>query len=76
MAVMEGDYYIALGIIRLNHLSDFIIYVTYLMFTDLNDECQSTLECTETPNTVCSGGRCSCGEGYQQEDDFCAASEY
>ncbi|XP_061727351.1 prion-like-(Q/N-rich) domain-bearing protein 25 [Cydia pomonella] len=39
---------------------------------ELGDSCQTTQECTGTPNTVCAAGRCSCDNGYQELDGFCA----
>ncbi|XP_048002710.1 prion-like-(Q/N-rich) domain-bearing protein 25 [Leguminivora glycinivorella] len=39
---------------------------------ELGDSCQRTEECTGTVNTVCETGRCSCDNGYQELDDFCA----
>ncbi|XP_063899358.1 prion-like-(Q/N-rich) domain-bearing protein 25 [Helicoverpa armigera] len=39
---------------------------------ELDQECQATQECTGTPNTICSGGKCSCDAGYQALDGICA----
>ncbi|XP_063545285.1 prion-like-(Q/N-rich) domain-bearing protein 25 [Cydia strobilella] len=39
---------------------------------ELGDSCQTTQECTGTPNTVCEAGLCSCDNGYQELDGFCA----
>ncbi|KAJ0184332.1 hypothetical protein K1T71_000755 [Dendrolimus kikuchii] len=39
---------------------------------ELGDSCQADAECTGTPNTVCSSGRCSCGSGYQEAEGVCA----
>ncbi|XP_053622324.1 prion-like-(Q/N-rich) domain-bearing protein 25 [Plodia interpunctella] len=38
----------------------------------LGDPCQATIECTATENTICLNGNCTCGDGYQALDDFCA----
>ncbi|XP_073966695.1 prion-like-(Q/N-rich) domain-bearing protein 25 [Choristoneura fumiferana] len=41
---------------------------------EVGEECQITQECTGTANTECLGGLCTCGNGYQQVDDYCAPS--
>ncbi|KAM3955095.1 LOW QUALITY PROTEIN: uncharacterized protein ACR2FA_011030 [Aphomia sociella] len=39
---------------------------------DLGDSCQANQECTATANTACVNGRCSCDNGYQETEDYCA----
>ncbi|XP_059055025.1 prion-like-(Q/N-rich) domain-bearing protein 25 [Achroia grisella] len=39
---------------------------------DLGDPCQADQECTETANTACVSGICSCGNGFQETNGFCA----
>ncbi|CAK1592064.1 unnamed protein product [Parnassius mnemosyne] len=39
---------------------------------ELGESCQVSAECTGTQHTVCEGGRCSCGDGYQEIGNICA----
>ncbi|KAL4719556.1 hypothetical protein ACJJTC_012391 [Scirpophaga incertulas] len=38
----------------------------------LGEECRATVECSYADNAICSNGVCTCSNGYQQLNDFCA----